>query len=70
MDSTHESRRRGIALDSGRGGTREGREEWLMEHNGYAYIPPRDRPRATVDVRVPLPYAPTGGLASFAGCGG
>ena len=42
----------------------EGREpwlKWLMERRGYAYIPPEERPKATVDVQVPLPYVPASG---------
>jgi hypothetical protein len=54
----------------------EDREAWLkwwMERRGYTYIPPRDQPKATIDVRVPLPYVPQNGppvLGSGGGGGG
>jgi hypothetical protein len=51
----------------------ESREEWLkwwMEHRGYAYVPPKERAKRTVDVQVPLPYVPTSGPPIIAAGGG
>ena len=52
----------------------EDREAWLkwwMARRGYTYIPPKDRPKATVDVQVPLPYVPRSGPPSVTqGTGG
>ncbi len=47
----------------------EDREAWLkwwLESRGYKYIPPEDRDKATVDMRVALPYFPSSGPARVA----
>ncbi len=53
----------------------EDREAWLkwwMTRRGYTYIPPPDRPKATVNVQVALPYVPASGppVATQGGGGG
>ena len=58
-----EALRRVAGKDLGEG--RESWLKWLMERRGYAYIPPEERPKAIVDVQVPLPYVPASGPPVF-----
>jgi hypothetical protein len=52
------------------GEDREAWLKWYMERRGYAYVPPADRPKGTVDVQVPLPYVPKSGPAVVTSGGG
>lgn len=44
--------------------------KWYMERRGYAYVPPAEAAKATVDVQAPLPYVPQSGPAVVTGGGG
>jgi hypothetical protein len=35
--------------------------KWWMSRMGYSYRPPKDQPKSTVNVQVPLPYVPASG---------
>ena len=52
------------------GQDREGWLRWWVERRGYTYTPPRDQPRPTLDVQIPLPYAPRSGPAIITEGGG
>jgi hypothetical protein len=43
------------------GDDREAWLKWYMSPPGYTYTPPKDRPKQTLDVEVPLPYVPQRG---------
>ncbi|WP_074306860.1 HEAT repeat domain-containing protein [Singulisphaera sp. GP187] len=52
------------------GEDREAWLKWYMERRGYAYVPPAEQRKGTVDVQVPLPYVPQSGPAIVTGGGG
>ena len=43
------------------GTDREAWLKWWMSRRGYAYIPPDERPKTTLDMQVALPYVPQSG---------